>query len=286
VIVIVATYCRRLVAGRLRCLPASLFLLATLLAGCEANLPGKPDPKNRPVPPDKVLAFDALYQRNCAGCHGADGKLGPAPPLNDPLFRAIVPISALEKVLNQGRQQDGQKTPMPPFAHAGGCTLSAVQIQVLVHEIKGIRYGIVRNSEDGKLKIHVVADPQGIVPSWGIVDPAPASFPPYALSESVGNAEQGAKIFASACASCHGKNGQGIVRKQRLRNKINDPAFLALISDQALRRIVITGRPDLGMPDYRDPERWNESELLSSEEIADLVALLSSWRNGGATAAK
>ena len=33
---------------------------------------------------------------------------------------------------------------------------------------------------------------------------------------------------------------------------INDPAFLALISDQALRRIVITGRPDLGMPTYAE----------------------------------
>ena len=29
---------------------------------------------------------------------------------------------------------------------------------------------------------------------------------------------------------------------------INDPAFLDLASEQVLRRFVITGRPDFGMP--------------------------------------
>ena len=35
---------------------------------------------------------------------------------------------------------------------------------------------------------------------------------------------------------------------------INAPAFLALISDQALRRIIITGRPDLGHAELRRQE--------------------------------
>ena len=60
----------------------------------------------------------------------------------------------------------------------------------------------------------------------------------------------GAGVFARACAGCHGDQGQGGERR-RQAGAINDPAFLALISDQALRRIVITGRPDLGMPDLR-----------------------------------
>ncbi len=63
------------------------------VVGCDARLPGKPDPKDRPVPPEKTLAFAALYGRNCAGCHGANGTLGPAPPLNDPVFRSIVPMA-------------------------------------------------------------------------------------------------------------------------------------------------------------------------------------------------
>jgi hypothetical protein len=96
-----------------------LICISLLAAGCD--LPGKPDPKDRPIPAEKVLVFEALYNRNCAGCHGKDGKQGPAPPLNDPLFRAIVPVTDLEMVLSAGRPG----TAMAPFAHGEGGPLSA-----------------------------------------------------------------------------------------------------------------------------------------------------------------
>jgi hypothetical protein len=55
-----------------------------------------------------------------------------------------------------------------------------------------------------------------------------------------------------------------------------------LISDQALRRLVITGRPDLGMPDYRTQgERPEPFRPMSRQDVADVVALLASWRQGG-----
>src|ERR1700729_3929098 len=53
-------------------LPA-LVWLALFAAGCDANFPGKPNPKDRPVPADKVISFEVLYGQNCAGCHGKDG---------------------------------------------------------------------------------------------------------------------------------------------------------------------------------------------------------------------
>jgi cytochrome c oxidase cbb3-type subunit 3/ubiquinol-cytochrome c reductase cytochrome c subunit len=80
-----------------------------------------------------------------------------------------------------------------------------------------------------------------------------------------------------ACAVCHGEQGEGIEKEGRIVHRINDPAFLALISDQALRRFIITGRPDLGMPNYagkRPDER--AFKPLTSAEVSDLVALLSS----------
>ena len=74
-----------------------------------------------------------------------------------------------------------------------------------------------------------------------------------------------------------GTNGEG----GENGGEINDPAFLALISDQALRRIIITGRPDLGMPTYADGDgRSAEFQPLTSAEIDDLVALLADWRSG------
>src|SRR5262249_36889571 len=83
-------------------------------------------------------------------------------------------------------------------------------------------------------------------------------------------------VFARACACCHGESG----REQALA--INEPAFLALISDQALRRIVITGRPDLGMPSYSGARDGDPKfRPLNSQEVTDLVALLAAWRRAG-----
>jgi mono/diheme cytochrome c family protein len=104
--------------------------------------------------------------------------------------------------------------------------------------------------------------------------------------DAVGNRENGVKVFARACASCHGDRGQGGNYSGKPDGRsvgaINDPVFLALISDQALRRLVITGRPDLGMPDYAGSKGRPEGfKPLSSQEVADLVILLASWRQGG-----
>jgi mono/diheme cytochrome c family protein len=266
-----------------RCRPwlAPLLGIALLAAGCDP--PGKPDPKDRPIPAEKVLTFDTLFSRNCAACHGKDGQLGPAPSLNDPLFRAIVSTVELEKVLTHGRSG----TLMPAFARSQGGTLTAAQVQVLVHEIKGVPYRIVEKHQDGPLKVEIVADTQGTAPRWGAVGPAAASIPPYSLPAATGNTEQGAKLFARACASCHGANGEGVLRDGKLRKKINDPTFLTLISDQALRRIIITGRPDLKMPDYAQKAgRPADFQPLTAADINDLGALLSSWRKGKSTPAK
>src|SRR5215469_1594554 len=110
-------------------------LLLLLAAGCD--LPGKPKPDDRPVPADQVKDFGTLYATHCAGCHGADGKLGPAPPLNDPLFLAIVPDAELLRVIAEGRVVGpDQKSPMPAFAQERGGPLTSAQVKVLADKIK------------------------------------------------------------------------------------------------------------------------------------------------------
>jgi len=257
-------------------------LLAVLGAGCDP--PGRPRPAERPVPADQVADFDTLYAARCAGCHGADGKLGPAPPLNDPLFLAIVPDDELLRVIREGRAvAPGKKTPMPAFSLGQGGPLSPAQAEVWAR-LKEEAHAAPR--QQGPLtpaQVEVLAG--GIKKRWGPPASPPASVPPYLApaGASSGKKDEGSRaLFARACAGCHGKEGEGVERDGRLRNKINDPAFLALISDQELRRYMITGRPDLGMPPYDGKAgRPPDFQPLTSEEIDGLVQRLACWRLGG-----
>jgi mono/diheme cytochrome c family protein len=197
------------------------------------------------------MDFGALYQGRCAGCHGTDGKLGPAPPLNDPIFLAIVPEPELRRVISEGRTvTPGQKSPMPAFAREKGGPLTGDQVKVLA---------------------------EGIKKRWG--PPTSGTLLPYLgpTSGKGGDEKKGASVFAFACAGCHGPGGRGEKDGHPLAGgAINNQAFLELISDQALRRIIITGRPDLGMPAYNHPDR----PPVTAVEIDDLIALLRCWRQG------
>ena len=98
-----------------------------LLAGCDSHLPGKPDPASRPVPVEQITDFAMLYGMYCAGCHGADGRLGPAPPLNDAIFLTIVPDAELLRLVDAGRPG----TPMPAFSQQRGGPLTDAQVQAV-----------------------------------------------------------------------------------------------------------------------------------------------------------
>jgi mono/diheme cytochrome c family protein len=236
-----------------------LLFVAVLAAGC--NLPGRPTPADRPVPANEVMDFGALYAARCAGCHGVNGKFGPAPPLNNPIFLAIVPDAELLRVVSEGRTvTPGQKSPMPAFAQDKGGPLTGAQVKVLA----------------GGIKKH-----------WEPSASTSTSLPAYIGPgvSGAGNKDERARVFARACAGCHGSQGQGEKDGHPLMGgAINNQAFLALISDQALRRIIITGRPDLGMPAYDGKNgRPPDYRALTSTEIDDLVALLRSWRQGGSS---
>lgn len=221
-------------------------LLLLLLAGCD--WPGKPKDTDRPIPAEQIADFDKLYGMHCAGCHGADGEEGPAPPLKDPLFLAIVPDEVLRRVIREGRTG----TPMTAFAKDKGGPLTENQIDLLA---------------------------RGIKRRWARAEQPKRKPPPYLLSDAKpGDKKAGLKVFARDCIMCHGEHGEG----GEDAGAINDPAFLALVSDQALRRIIITGRPDFEMPNYIK----RGDEKLTSQEINDLVALLAYWRVGGSVNGK
>jgi cytochrome c oxidase cbb3-type subunit III len=216
--------------------------LLVLLSGCDSPLPGKPDPKNKFVAPSEIKDFTKLYGKNCAGCHGKEGKMGPAPPLNDAVFLAIAPDDELAKVIAGGRKG----TEMPAFAKEQGGTLTAEQVQILA---------------------------VGLKKKWGDAAAEKKTWPAYVVPAETGDVDRGKAVFARVCATCHGQEGHG----KEKQGPINDPAFLALASEQVLRRFVITGRSDLGMPNCAE----HEGGALTAPEVNDLVALLMSWKQKG-----
>jgi mono/diheme cytochrome c family protein len=133
---------------------------------------------------------------------------------------------------------------MPAFAVSAGGMLTDAQIEAIT---KGIRS---RWSQQG------------------ILDAATA--PSYA-PKSKGDPQRGEVAYKAYCESCHGPGGSGGSKGSAVTND----SFLALVSDQGLRTIVITGRPELGAPDWRGnmPGR-----PMSDQEVTDVVAWLASHR--------
>jgi mono/diheme cytochrome c family protein len=237
----------------------ALMLLALALTGC-----GRPNPGDEPRPPDAVMNPQQLFADHCAACHGAEGRGGPAPPLNDPLFLALISPDDMEMVVSMGREH----TMMPAFAES------------LLGKRKGVQIQVPGELQEEQIKLLV----KYIRSEWGKEPDGYKDAPPYALGDlKKADPKAGKKIYAVACACCHGDNGGGGVA-----GALNDPAFLALVSDQLLRRIMITGRPDFGMPDYRNrgDDRPKSFEPLTSKQIDDVVAYIASWRQAYLEAAK
>ncbi|HEX4165921.1 MAG TPA: c-type cytochrome [Bryobacteraceae bacterium] len=196
-------------------------------------------PPEHYVLPDQVTDFSALYQANCSGCHGENGRNGAARPLDDPLYLALIGRERLREVVANGVPH----TTMPPFSQNAGGTLTEQQISVLADEMQK---------------------------RWAqkFVD---TTLPPYAAK--LGDVTQGEAAFRKYCASCHGEDGNGSVG--RSGGSAIDAAYLALVSDQSLRTTVIAGRSDQGIPNWRSyvPDR-----AMSSQEISDVVAWLAAHR--------
>jgi cytochrome c oxidase cbb3-type subunit III len=225
-----------------RCLliAATVSLAAFAFWGC-AHAPGRPSAGDTPPVPSEILDFDTLYEQNCSGCHGSQGKGGAAIPLGDPLYLAIADDAVVRRATADGISG----TAMPAFAESAGGMLTDKQIDAIV---RGIRE---RWAQPDILR--------GVNP------------PPYASSQS-SDPSRGAVAYAEYCSTCHGAGGRGGQRA----SSIVDGSFLALLNDQELRTIVIVGRPDLGAPDWRDDV---PGKPMSAQDVSDVVAWLTSKRS-------
>jgi cytochrome c oxidase cbb3-type subunit 3 len=218
---------------------AALLVVLLAVGGC-GPLPGKPAPGPEVPRPDSVLNPVTLYGANCSGCHGAEGTHGPAMALADPLYLAIADDSAIRSTIAKGRPG----TAMSAFSQKEGGMLTDEQIDSIL---------------------------RGIRERWGSADRvAGVTTPPYQATAH-GDAQQGQAVYATFCARCHGSNDGGGPKA----GSVTDPSYLSLISDQGLRTIVITGRPDFGAPDWRGNVPGHP---MTDQDISDVVAWLSSQR--------
>jgi cytochrome c oxidase cbb3-type subunit III len=213
-------------------------LIAASMASC-GHAPSQTNAESEAPAASSNAEFTSLYGGNCAGCHGESGKGAAAIRLNDPVYLAIADDGVLRSVIVNG----GPGTASPAFGQTAGGPLTDQQIATLV---KGIR-------------------------AWARPEQLTRVEMPRYAAEKPGDAARGEKDYQTFCASCHGADGTGT----KIAGSIVDPSFLALLSDQYLRTIVIVGRPELGAPDWRNNLA---GQPMTDDEITDVVAWLRTHR--------
>jgi mono/diheme cytochrome c family protein len=212
--------------------------------GCK-NVPGRPQPPAQR--PSEVMSFPVLYKQNCAACHGEGGRGGAAISLGNPVYLQLAGTQKIEQITANGVPN----TLMPPFAKSQGGMLTDQQIEVIA---------------------------QGIIDNWGHdISAGGQKLPAYAATTQ-GNAANGKVVFQTFCASCHGADGTGADKNGVNAGSVVDPAYLALVSDQGLRSLIIAGQPNQGMPDWKSDIIGSGARAMTDQEVTDLVAWLVSHR--------
>lgn len=215
-----------------------VFLAILACAGCSGSR-GVARTSSAVVPPSEVVDFDLLYGQNCAGCHGVEGSGGAAISLANPAYLAIADDAVIRRTASNGVPG----TPMPAFAQSAGGMLTEKQIDAIV---RGIR-------------------------SWAKPGALGDQTPPPYAAQVPGDPKRGADAYRTYCSSCHGTEGRGGTKASSIVNG----SYLALVSDQQLRTIVIAGRPELDAPDWRGDV---EGRPIPAQEVSDVVAWLSAQR--------
>ena len=214
-------------------------LAVVLLSSC-GTPHGQPRSGSETLAPNEVSEFSTLYSENCAGCHGESGRGGAAIALADPVYLALADEVPVRKVIANGVRG----TAMPAFAESAGGLLTDKQIDVIT---------------------------QGMRSRWSKPGILEGAHPPSYAANASGDAERGAVAYKTYCESCHGLDGHGGQKGSAITND----SFLALVSDQGLRTVVITGRPELGAPDWRGNV---PGKPMSDQEVTDVVSWLASRR--------
>lgn len=224
----------------------ALAAVCLILSGCD-HIPGKPGPGPDVPRPETIVDFPTLYKTNCAACHGANGVGGAAIALNNPAYLAFTSEANIHDIAANGVHDHL----MPSFSKPSGGMLTDEQISSIAH-------GVMQ---------------------WANPRALNGQAPPPYNSTLTGDAARGQAAYTVACSRCHGASGEGQPDNPNTHSgkigSIVDPSYLALVSDHYLRSLIVAGRPDFGMPDWRT----DAAQPLTDQQVTDIVAWLASKRS-------
>jgi mono/diheme cytochrome c family protein len=171
-----------------------------------------------------------IWDEQCATCHGANGEGGVGTALNNKTLLQTTHDDRFFAITRAGVPS----TEMPAWS---------------------VDYGGPLTDEDIR---SVVAHIRAWEPNAPVIEPE--VFAP--------SAEEGALIFESTCATCHGTNGMG----SAFAPAVNDQTYLSAADNEFLQDMLLYGRPALGMPSF--------GVTLSDEQSQHVLALFDAWRAG------
>jgi mono/diheme cytochrome c family protein len=181
-----------------------------------------------------------LYEAFCSACHGQGGEgmrypgLAPFPAIGNPDFLEVAPDELIAETVKSGRP--GRR--MPAWGEQEGGLRPAEIAAVVRHvrELGGVAYR-----------------PDGRPPRW-----------------ARGDAAQGARLYASACAGCHGAQGQGAEGPM-----LANPVLLRAATDGYLAETIRRGRRGTAMLGFDQPTPTRRA--LDAGEIESIVTFIRTW---------
>lgn len=181
-----------------------------------------------------------LFGAFCSGCHGRDGQghrapgLAAFPSVANPDFLAVAPDALIAETILRGRPGRRMR------AWGDGTTgIRAEDVPALVSHIRALANV-----------------------------PAPVDNRPARWVE--GDAAEGQRLFAAACAGCHGAKGEGLEGPA-----LNNAVLQQYATDSYLVETISRGRRGTAMLGFVEPTPARRT--LSPGEIETVVSFLRTW---------
>ena len=182
-----------------------------------------------------------LFGTFCAACHGPNGEgmrypgIAAFPAIGSPDFLSVASDRFLTATVTHGRP--GRR--MPAWGEKEG-GLRPAEVAAVVAHVRSLGNGI----------------------------PSPQENEPRHWVK--GDAEFGKQLFAGACMSCHGANGEG-----KEGPALHNQGLLSNATDRYLVETVRRGRRGTAMPSFSASSTAHQ--LLSDDEIQSIVAFIRTW---------